>query len=188
MVKEHNKNEHKKESHKAEHHHKDETVNINKKEYEELLKAKEAQQKLLYAYAELENFNKRMCRDTEQKLAYANESIIRAMLPIMDNLCRAKEHATISESKEDQFNAFISGVDLILKQLNEVLSKFGVKALNSVGEKFDPQFHEAMDQVAVDNEGDCGKVMNEYQKGYKLHDRVIRPCRVCVATTKKKEE
>ena len=184
---EHTKKEHHEnhDHHDHKHHekkHDEDNVTISKKEYEDLLKAKEAQQKLLYVIADFENSKKRNVRDTEQQLTYANERIIKEMLPIVDNLCRAKDHAS-----KEQFDSFLSGIDLILKQLNDVLTKFGVKELSSVGEQFNPEFHEAMDQVETE-EHDNGTVVNEYQKGYSLNDRVIRPSRVCVAKKKKEEK
>ena len=154
------------------------TITINKKEYDELLKARDAQKELLYAYAEFDNFKKRHAKDVQQQMTFANEKIVKEILPIADNLVRAKEHAC---------EADVEGLYLIIKQLKDVLGKFGVKELVSVGEKFDPNFHEAMEQTESEEKGD-GIVVDEYQKGYKMHDRVIRPCKVCVNTKKKKEE
>lgn len=165
-----------------------EMVSITKEEYEKLLKSKEAQDKLLYVYAEFENFKKRVARDLQQQMTYANEKLIKEVLPIIDNLCRAKDHACENgEKTEERFAKFLEGIDLILKQLMDVLGKFGVEELSSVGEKFDPNFHEAMEQVESDKH-DNGDVVDEYQKGYKFHGRVIRPSKVSVATKKKKEE
>ncbi len=164
------------------------TVTITKEEYEKLLKAKEAQEKLLYTYAEFENFKKRSARDLQQQMAYANESLIKEVLPIIDNLCRAKDHACENGEKSDEkFAKFLEGIDLILKQLMSVLGKFGVEELETKGEKFDPNFHEAMEQVES-GDHEHGDIVNEYQKGYKLKDRVIRPSKVSVAMKKKKEE
>jgi molecular chaperone GrpE len=163
-------------------------VTITKEEYENLLKSKEAQDKLLYVYAEFENFKKRTARDLLQQMTYANEKLIKEVLPIIDNLCRAKDHACENgEKTEEKFAKFLEGIEMILKQLKDVLGKFGVEELSSVGEKFDPNFHEAMEQVESD-EHDNGEVVNEYQKGYKFQGRVIRPSKVSVATKKKKEE
>jgi len=163
-------------------------VTITKEEYEKLLKSKESQEKLLYVYAEFENFKKRTARDLQQQMAYANESLIKEVLPIIDNLCRAKDHACENGEKSDEkFAKFLEGIDLILKQLMSVLGKFGVEELETKGEKFDPNFHEAMEQVESDDH-EHGDIVSEYQKGYKLKDRVIRPSKVIVATKKKKEE
>lgn len=163
-------------------------VTITKEDYEKLLKSKEAQDKLLYVYAEFENFKKRSARDLQQQMTYANEKLIKEVLPVIDNLCRAKDHACENgEKTEEKFAKFLEGIDMILKQLKDVLGKFGVEELSSVGEKFDPNFHEAMEQVESEKH-DNGDVVDEYQKGYKFHGRVIRPSKVSVATKKKKEE
>jgi molecular chaperone GrpE len=163
-------------------------VSITKEEYEKLLKSKEAQEKLLYVYAEFENFKKRTARDLLQQMTYANEKLIKEVLPIIDNLCRAKDHACENgEKTEEKFAKFLEGIELILKQLKDVLGKFGVEEVSSIGEKFDPNFHEAMEQVESDKH-ENGDVVNEYQKGYKFQGRVIRPSKVSVATKKKKEE
>jgi len=165
-----------------------ESVTISKAEYDELLKAKKAQEDLLYVYAELENFKRRHSKDLQQQLTFANEKIIKDVLPIIDNLCRAKDHASDCEgTSEEKFTKFLEGLDLILKQLMGVLKKFGVEEVNSIGEKFDPNFHEAMDHKESDKH-ENGTIVNEYQKGYILHGRLIRPSKVSIATKKKKED
>jgi molecular chaperone GrpE len=166
----------------------EENVTIPKSEYDELLKAKKAQQDLLYVYAEFDNFKKRHAKDVQQQVTFANEKIIKDVLPIIDNLCRAKDHASDCEgTTEQQFSKFLEGLDMILKQLMGVLKKFGVEEVNSLGEKFDPNFHEAMEQTESDKHED-GTVVNEYQKGYMLHGRLIRPSKVSIALKKKKED
>lgn len=168
------------------------TVTISKEEYEKLLKSKEAQEKLLYVYAEFDNFKKRTARDLQQQMAYANENLIKEVLPIIDNLCRAVdadnvENCKSEETAKESLLKFVEGIKLIEKQFTNVLEKFGVEVLQTKGEKFDPNFHEAMDQVES-KDHEHGDIVSEYQKGYKLKDRVIRPSKVLVATKKKKEE
>ncbi|MFH1224091.1 MAG: nucleotide exchange factor GrpE [Pseudomonadota bacterium] len=154
------------------------SITISKKEHDDLLKAKDAQKELVYAYAEFDNYKKRHAKDVLQQMAFANEKLVKEMLPIIDNLSRAKEHACEEDTK---------GLELIMKQLKDALDKFGVKELSSVGEKFDPNFHEAMEKTESDDH-DADSVTEEYQKGYTMHGRLIRPCKVCVNTKKKKEE
>lgn len=189
---------HKEKHHKKEHEIKEEvleqvqeaksdSITISKTEYEELLKFKEAQQKLIYVYAEFENFKKRTARDFQQQLNYANEGLIKEVLPIIDNLCRAKEHANCDlENSEQKFEKFLEGMDLILKQLMNVLNKFGVEEVNCLGCKFNPEFHEAMEQVDSE-EHENGDIVNELQKGYTLKGRLIRPSKVSVARNKKED-
>ncbi len=166
----------------------EEMVKISKKEYEELQKYKEAQQKLLYAYADFENYKKRAAKDLQQQICYANERLIKEVLPIIDNLSRAKDHAGQCESIDaEQFKKFLEGIDLVLKQLMDALKKFGVEEVCSMGEKFDPNYHEAMDHRESDDH-DNGVVIDEYQKGYTLNGRLIRPSKVGVSIKKKKED
>jgi molecular chaperone GrpE len=167
---------------------KEEMITISKKEYEELQKAKDSQQKLLYAYAEFENYKKRAAKDLEQQICYANERLIKEVLPIIDNLSRAKEHADNCENiNPEQFQKFLEGIDLVLKQLTASLKKFGVEEVCSLGEKFDPNYHEAMDH-RESKDHDNGVVIDEYQKGYTMNGRLIRPSKVGVSIKKKKEE
>jgi molecular chaperone GrpE len=166
----------------------DDMVSISKKEYEELQKSKEAQQKLLYAYAEFENYKKRAAKDLQQQICYANEKLIKEVLPIIDNLGRAKDHADQCKTLDaEQFQKFLKGIDLVLKQLTDSLKKFGVEEVCSVGEKFDPNYHEAMDHRESEDH-DNGVVIDEYQKGYTLNGRLIRPSKVGVSIKKKKED
>jgi molecular chaperone GrpE len=166
----------------------EEMITISKKEYEDLQKAKESQQKLLYAYAEFENYKKRAAKDLEQQICYANERLVKEVLPIIDNLSRAKEHADNCENiNPEQFQKFLEGIDLVLKQLSTSLKKFGVEEVCSLGEKFDPNYHEAMDH-RESKDHDNGVVIDEYQKGYTMNGRLIRPSKVGVSIKKKKEE
>lgn len=166
----------------------DNMVTISKKEYEELQKSKEAQQKLLYAYAEFENYKKRAAKDLEQQICYANEKLIKEVLPIIDNLSRARDHADKCENIDaEQFQKFLEGINLVLKQLTASLKKFGVEEVCSLGEKFDPNYHEAMDH-RESKDHDNGVVIDEYQKGYTMNGRLIRPSKVGVSIKKKKED
>lgn len=157
-----------------------EKIEINKEEYLELLKNKDAKKDLLYAYAEFENFKKRQSNFLKQQVDFANENIIKDILPVIDHLRLAKEHAEASDSN---FSKFLEGIDLIIKQFTEVLSKYGVKEVAAVGEKFDPNYHEACEsRESEDVKSGC--VIEEYQKGYTYNGRTIRPSRVCVCINK----
>jgi molecular chaperone GrpE len=105
-------------------------------------------------------------------------------LPVVDNLKRALEaEASVESSESDEFRHFLSGVDLISKQLNGVLDALGVKPIAAVGEPFDPHIHEAVVTEATDDfEPDT--VMQEIVAGYRLGDKLIRPALVKVATRK----
>ncbi len=140
--------------------------------------AKVFQDKYLRLVAEMENYKRLSQREQRDSIRFGNESILRDILPTLDNLDRA-----IKASKGTADNdALIQGVELTLKSLTENLGKHGVKAIASVGQPFDPTQHQAVAQVASDSVAP-GHVVEEFQKGYLLHDRVLRAAMVSVAAS-----
>jgi len=129
--------------------------------------------------ADLENYRKRANREKEELLNYGNKSLIEEILPIVDNLERALAHAT-----EDGQSAVVEGIRMTHVMLVAALKKFGVTPLESVGVIFDPAFHQAMAQVPTD-EHPPNTVVEEFQKGYLLKERLLRPAMVTVATPAK---
>ena len=127
--------------------------------------------------AELENFKKRMQREKAEALRFASEPLIRELLPVVDNLERAVEHG----SGDGQ--SVLAGVRLVLKSFREVLDRHGVKPIEAVGEPFDPSRHEAMAQVES-TEHEPNRVVEQYHRGYLLHDRLLRPALVTVSSRK----
>jgi molecular chaperone GrpE len=125
--------------------------------------------------AELENYKKRAVREKADAIKYGNESLLRDILPLVDNVDRALEHAGTS----DDFGAFKEGLKMLHGQLLCCLKKHGVEVIDTAGKDFDPNVHEAMLQVVSDEHG-AGKVANEFEKGYLLNGRLLRPARVCV--------
>ncbi len=108
------------------------------------------------------------------------------LLPVSDNLKRALEtEASVEAAESDEFRHFLSGVDLIWKQLSGVLDALGVKPISAVGEQFDPHIHEAVVTEATD-EYEPDTVMQEIRSGYRIGDKLIRPALVKVATRKPK--
>jgi len=153
------------------------------KELEEALAAKGMESatnwdKFLRERADLENYRKRVQKEKEEILKYGNESFILEMLPAVDNLERAISHA-------EGDSAVIEGVRLTLSMLLGTLKKFGVTPLESApGTPFDPAQHQAMAQVeSADQEP--GTVVAEFQKGYTLNERLLRPAMVTVAIAPK---
>jgi molecular chaperone GrpE len=134
----------------------------------------------LQAQAELENFRKRIMRDSEQQLKYANLPLLRDMLDVVDNLSRAIA-SSVKNSSESQSGALLEGVTLVNQQLMNVFKKFNCQPIESLGQEFDPNVHEAISQ-ASSAEYAAGKVMYVAGQGYKLFDRVIRPSQVIVST------
>ena len=144
--------------------------------------AKALQDKYLRLAAEFENFKRLAQRDQREYYRFANESLLKELLPIVDNLERA-----IKSSKERMGSGgLIQGVELVLKQFLETLAKFGVRPLKSVGEAFDPSRHQAV--LHVESEDATGKIVaEEYQRGYLLHDRILRAAMVAVADVPKRD-
>lgn len=142
----------------------------------------DAEAEALRARAEMENFRKRMQRDSEQQLKYANMSLIRDLLEVWDNLQRAMDAANGEETAQGT-KALCDGVSMVSQQMSDVLGKFGCKRVDALGVEFDPNVHEAISQMPSD-EYAAGIVMNEVAVGYVLHDRVVRPSHVIVSTGK----
>jgi len=145
------------------------------------LELEETRDKLLRLAAEFENFKKRMERERSLALKYAEESIIKELLPAIDNLERALEQGKETHNAED----LLAGVELTHKGLLTTLEKFEVASIDCVGAPFDPNHHEALAMEETD-EMDPNSVLKEFQKGYTYKDRLIRPAKVVVS--KKAEE
>lgn len=141
-----------------------------------LEKNRELEDRLLRMAAEQDNFRKRMQREREIALKYAEEAILREILPSLDNLERAVEQCQCSPDA----GTLLAGVELTCKGLLNTLEKFGVKPLAGKGQPFDPNFHEA---VAMEASGDVpeNQILQEYQKGYMFKDRLIRAAKVVVS-------
>lgn len=139
----------------------------------------EANDRVLRASAELDNFRKRLTKETDDKLKYSNQVLMSEMLPVIDNLELAVGHIK-DDNGESQVGALKQGVEITLKQMKETLAKFGLKEIQAEeGDKFDPQYHEAL---AMDDRDDLenNAISLVMQKGYTLHDRVVRPAKVKV--------
>jgi len=137
----------------------------------------EANDKYLRLYAETENFKKRIAREADEMRKYHNEGLIVELLPVVDNLERAINHA---EENGDS-GGLVDGVKMVYKQFLDALGKFGVKHIPAEkGAAFDPNMHQAMMQVETDEQEE-GTIVDEFQKGYLLNDRVIRATMVTVA-------
>ena len=134
--------------------------------------------KLLRSQAEFENYKKRMTKETSDLMKYSNEEIIKELLHTVDNLERAIQHAKESDKSEN----ITEGIDIILKQLFKSLERFGVSGFVSVGEKFDPNKHEAVIQMES-AEHEPNTIIAESQKGYFLRERLLRPALVTVTRT-----
>ena len=137
--------------------------------------------KYLRACAELENYKKRAAKDRENFIKYGNETLIKEILPTVDSMERALEHACNS----DDFEAFVDGLRMIRDTFISVLGKQGVEEIEAIGKDFDPNFHEAMMQVEGGKEAD-NTVVEEFEKGYLLNGRLLRPSKVSISKNIKK--
>jgi len=136
--------------------------------------AKEYYERLLRLTAEFDNYKKRMAREKADFMRYANENLVKDLLESVDNLERALSHEA-----ENGSEGLAEGLRLTLKMLLETLARHGVKPVEAIGQPFDPNFHEAVSQTGVDHV-DNNHVIEEYQRGYLLHDRLLRPAMVLV--------
>jgi molecular chaperone GrpE len=134
--------------------------------------------KWLRLRAEFENYKKRMQREKADLLKFGNESLLKALLPILDNLNRAIEHG--KNAKEN--SSLLDGVEITCKEFLNTLEKFGVKPIEAAGEVFDPEKHEAILQKESDLERN--RIIAAVQNGYSYHDRLLRPAKVVVSKGK----
>ena len=139
--------------------------------------AKENYDRLLRQAADLDNYKKRVAREKAEAIRYANESLVKDLLPVLDNLERALDYAKGGGNGKP----LLEGIEMVLKSFLEILAKHGVSQVSAVGgEPFDPNKHEAIAQVASP-EHDPNTVVEEHHKGYYILDRLLRPAQVSVA-------
>lgn len=143
--------------------------------------AKENYDRFLRVSAEFENYKKRSTREMSEFRKFSNESLIKEMLSVVDNLERALD----SQSNKQARTGLVEGVAMTLKEILNIFEKFSVKPVESLGKPFDPAFHQAVMQEETDGHPE-NIVTNEMQKGYMMHDRLIRPAMVVVSTSKEK--
>lgn len=136
-----------------------------------------AEERALRAVAEMENVRRREERAREDAIKYANKKLLEELIPILDSL---EQSVAISVDNNDAAKSMHEGMQLILQMLQKVLAKFGIKELNPVNETFNPSFHEAM-TMQENPEVAPNTILMVLQKGYQLHERIIRPARVIIA-------
>ena len=135
------------------------------------------QDRLLRTLADFDNYKKRINREKQDLRKYGTERFARELLPVIDNFERALQQA----GEAAEASALIEGIEMILKQLMDVLSSSSISPIAALGMPFDPAHHEALAQ-RPDAEAEPNTVVEEYQRGYMLHDRLLRPARVVVST------
>ena len=123
--------------------------------------------------ADFENYKKRARREAEDSRQFANEKLLRDLLPLVDNLARALEHANAEDP-------IVQGIQMVSNQFGDILGQYGVERVPGVGTAFNPAHHEAMGRVPT-NDADPDSVVQEYEAGYTLHGRLLRPSKVVIA-------
>ncbi len=140
--------------------------------------------RFLRVSAEFDNYKKRSLREINEFRKYANEALIKELLAVVDNLERA---VNSSCNKELQSKDLFAGVDLTLQEILKIFKRFKVEQINAIGEQFDPGFHQAMAQEEADDQPP-NTVIKEFQKGYLIHERLLRPAMVVVSKAKEKNK
>ncbi|WHY18299.1 nucleotide exchange factor GrpE [Paenibacillus sp. G2S3] len=138
--------------------------------------ADEYQGRALRAQADFDNFRRRTQKEKEELAQYATSKLVTELLPVLDNF----ERALVTTPSSPESEAFVKGVNMIFRQLDGVLKSEGLTAMETVGQPFNPEYHQAIMQVESE-EYEEGIVTEEVQKGYLLKDKVLRPAMVKVS-------
>ncbi len=141
---------------------------------------KELNDRYLRLYAEFDNYKKRVARDRQELFREAHEGLLRELLPSLDNLERALQHA------QESTQGLVEGVEMTLKELRRTLEKFGLRPIEALGRPFDPRFHHAVSQVERDDVQDQ-TVVEELRKGYMYGEKVLRASLVAVSRRPQEE-
>ena len=157
------------------------TVTLTEEEYnklkQEVEESKQGQDRILRLQADFENSRKRLEREKQEFLRFANEGIIAGLLNVVDDLERSLQ---LAQEKHEDFSAFLKGIGMILAHLYDLLKKYGLSPIEAKGKVFDPDYHEALLKIETDDFPE-NTVVEELQKGYLLNDRVIRTAKVKVS-------
>jgi molecular chaperone GrpE len=146
-------------------------------------KARELQDMVLRTAAEFDNYKKRIAREKQEAAKYINEPILQKLIPVLDNFEMA--FAATGSNQNTSVQSLQTGVNMILNQLKNVLAETGLEPIDAVGQKFDPNLHEALSQQET-NEVPEGQVVQQLRRGYKLRDRLLRPAAVVVSKSPEK--
>ena len=138
-------------------------------------KLKEAEQKYIYLYADFENFKKRAIKERQEVVKFGWENVANGLLEVLDNFDRALQFA-----KPDTDPGLLSGLKMVADQFKKTLEKQGVAEIKSVDQSFNPELHEGVGQIPSDKPQ--GTIVQEAQKGYTLHGRLLRPSRVLISS------
>ncbi len=144
--------------------------------------AKKNQEQMLRVMAEFENYKRRTSKEKTEQIKYANEKLVKELLPVLDDLERVFEH--VSEESSEEAKNIMQGVGMVQKGLLKTLRHFGLHEIHAKGKHFDPNMHEALCCCEALEDCEDNTVTDVHRKGYKLGDRVIRAAQVTVAKQK----
>jgi molecular chaperone GrpE len=139
--------------------------------------SEEHYQRSLRTQADYDNFRRRTRQEKEEFARYASQKVIEQLLPVIDNM----ERALIAGNEGKDYDALLKGVEMIFRQLDQALASEGLQRMETIGQPFNPEFHQAIMQVESE-EHEEGIIVSEIQKGYLLKDRVLRPAMVQVSS------
>ncbi len=145
-------------------------------------KSSEYLKRLKYLQADFENYRKRVEREVSEMVRADSDRLITSLLPVLDEF----EFALVSENDFEDEEGIIEGVKITLRKMYKILGDYGLSAIKVVGERFDPEMHEAVSMVTVD-EGEEGFIVEEIRRGFMLRGKVIRPSMVKIAVKEEKE-
>ncbi len=145
-------------------------------------KSSEYLKRLKYLQADFENYRKRVEREVSEMVRAGSDRLITSLLPVLDEF----EFALVSENDFENEEGIIEGVKITLRKMYKILGEYGLSAIKVVGERFDPEMHEAVSMVTVD-EGEEGFIIEEIRRGFMLRGKVIRPSMVKIAVKEEKE-
>lgn len=151
----------------------DEIIELKKQVESQKVQIEETEDRLKRIAAEFDNYKKRNAKERDGMYNSLVADIVSGLLPVVDNL----ENAANAETKDEEYK---KGIELVLKQFKDILASKGVEEIETVGKTFDPELHEAVSSVQDNTKGEK-EIVQEYRKGYKIGDRVIRHSMVIVA-------
>jgi molecular chaperone GrpE len=141
-------------------------------------KAAEHWDRLLRTTADFDNYKKRAAREKQDAIKFANENLLQKLIPVLDNFDMALAAAQNAQAQPS--SSLQAGINMIYQQLKSALAEAGLEEVDATGQKFDPNFHEALSQLET-SEVPEGQVVQQHRKGYRLRERLLRPASVIVA-------
>jgi molecular chaperone GrpE len=156
----------------------DELKEAREAKAEEKPKEEDFKEKYYYLAAEMDNMKRRFAKEKDNLIKFGNEKVLSGLIDVVDNLDRTLD--ALNGDEDEKVKNIVTGVDMVRTQFLDVLKNNGLKLLETTGEIFDPNFHEALSQQAVEGKKDQ-EIIQEFQKGYMLNGRLLRAAKVVIA-------